>query len=889
MVAWRVCPGEEPIAAYAAGLLGRGERDAIDAHLDTCSACSELVAALAKLGSHAPASTDGDPETDRLLEGQLGRYILLSRLGIGGMGVVYAAYDPELDRRVALKLLHRGGADLVREARAIAKLAHPNVVAVHDIGRVDATPFVAMEYVDGVTLRDWLTSPRKPSQILDAFIQVGRGLAAAHAAGLVHRDVKPSNVMIGGDGRARVLDFGLVGADGIAGTPAYMAPEQARGEAVDARADQYAFCVALWEALAGERPRDAAAPVKGSLVYVADPIVRALRRGLAADPTERFPTMDALVAELAPRSRRHLPWLLAAVAVLAGTIGAAVAVTPRAVAPCALAGAPVDAVWSASDRSAVTASFTATHLPFAAASATTAIARLDDWAARWRAGAETSCRATTVELVQPAALHALRQACLDQLLVQLRPIVALASHADADIVDRANALVTMLPAPERCSDVVQLGALTPPSERVRDEVAAIETRAADLETALIAGRAEQVAPAIADLRTRADATGYIPVAARTRFLSARLAIARTQFSAAVDDLHAAAQQATAARDLELLAEIWIELVAVLGNDVRSGDEAHRFDGYVAALVPQLADRDTLGLRLEHARCNRNVTGAEIPAAIQHCTATIRLAEARPELANAARTRLGHFQRIAGHTDEALVTLHAAVAEATRIFGAAHPETATARYALGVALVAAGQVEAGIAELRAVLELRRAAFPNGGAAIAEALEGLGDALGEAGHHAEAVPYLEQGLTELDRAHASDSAIAVNLHMLAAMSLEELHHNPEALAHDLRAADLAERSLEHREELAAMALRLAAHLEPNPATGLAEVERALRLLERARAAPVALGKTQLDIAELAAATGDRTRARAMAETALASLRAAGPAGAEDIPEAQALLKR
>ena len=435
----------------------------------------------------------------------------------------------------------------------------------------------------------------------------------------------------------------------------------------------------------------------------------------------------------------------------------------------------------------------------------------------------------------------------------------------------------------------------PPNERARDEVATLRARTAELEAALIAGRTEQVAPQIAELRTRADATGYVPIEARARFLVARLAVARAQFSAAVDDLHAAAQQATAARDLELLAEIWIELVAALGNDVRTGDEARRFDGYASALVAQLPDREVLALRLEHARCNRNVTGAEVADAIQHCWTTIALAERahRPELANAARTRLGHFQRMAGHVDDALVTLHAAVAEATRVFGAAHPETATARYALGMALVAAGQVEPGIAELRAVLALRRAAFPAGGAAVAEALEGLGDALGEAGHHAEAVPYLEEGLAELERTHAGDSAVAVNLHILAAMSLEELHRNPEALAHDLRAADLAERSLEHREELAAMALRLAAHLEPHPATGLAEVERALRLLERGHGSVVALGKTQLDIAALAEATGDRTRAHAMAETALASLRAAGPAGAEDsaraLPEAQALLKR
>src|SRR5262249_54400520 len=145
------------------------------------------------------------------LDGKLGRYILLSRIGAGGMGIVYAAYDPELDRRVALKLLRdaRPGVALRDEARAIAKLAHPNVVAVHDVGREGDAAFVAMEYVDGTTLAEWLRERRAPAAILDAFVQAGRGLAAAHAVGLVHRDVKPSNIMIGRDGRARVLDFGL--------------------------------------------------------------------------------------------------------------------------------------------------------------------------------------------------------------------------------------------------------------------------------------------------------------------------------------------------------------------------------------------------------------------------------------------------------------------------------------------------------------------------------------------------------------------------------------------------------------------------------------------------------------------------------------------------------
>ena len=910
MITWPVCPGEEPIAAYAAGRLDRSERDAIDAHLDTCSACSEIVATLAKLAptTERPAATHsaspsidglGDAEIDRLLEGHLGRYLLLSRIGVGGMGVVYAAYDPELDRRVALKVLKRARHDdeLHGEARAIARLAHPNVVAVHDVGRVDETAFVAMEYVDGTTLRDWLAASHTPDQILEVFIAAGRGLAAAHRAGLVHRDFKPSNVMIGKDGRPRVLDFGLA-SSALGGTPAYMAPEQARGEPTDARADQYAFCVALWEALSGERP---VAPLvaTGMLVYVGDPIVRALRRGLANDPAARFPYLEELLAELEPPpSRRHRGWLIAAFVVLVGALGGVVALGREPVSPCARAGEPITHVWGDPQRAAVRSAFATTKLSFATVAATTMLAELDAWTTRWSDGAEASCRATSIELVQPAQLHALRQACLDGLLDQLQPVVALAAHADPATVANADALVASLPAPERCSDVALLGALAPPGENVRGEVTAMGVKAAQLEAAMIVGRAARVAPEVAALGQRADAIGYAPLRARTTFLGARLDNTSTRFEPAIAKLHAAARLATGARDLELLAEIWIELVKSLGNDLRTTDEADLFDGYVAALIPQLPDHDVLAHALEHARCTRNVSrAAEVRAAARHCETAIGLAErARPPqlaLANAARTRLGHFQRMLGDP-RSLTTSRSAVDEAVRVFGPDHPDTAIARYALGIALIsteAPDQVALGIAQLQQSLAIRRAAFPDGGPAVAEALQGLGDALASAGRHAEAVPLLEEGLAQLDRAHAGTTAEAVNLHILAGMSLEELHRPSDALAHDLAAADIADQHLEHREELAAMALRLAANLESSlgrSAVGLVDAERALRLLDRGHGSPAAIGKTQLVLAELAAETKDLPRARAMAVTARATLVTAGDAGKENLVEAEAFLR-
>ena len=248
-----------------------------------------------------------DPTGDQLDEDVLqkgtsvGRYTVLERLGAGAMGVVYAAYDPELDRKIALKLLsaHEGrGRDkerrqerLIREAKAIAKLSHPNVVGIFDVGVHEGQVFLAMEYLGGGTLRDWLDAARRPwSEIVKMFIAVGHGLAAAHAEGLIHRDFKADNVLLDKAGKPKVADFGLVRlraaalepqpaapadavavpADGdpaapaaralltrtgaFAGTPAYMAPEQFLGRPIDARTDQFAFCVALYEALYGRRP-----------------------------------------------------------------------------------------------------------------------------------------------------------------------------------------------------------------------------------------------------------------------------------------------------------------------------------------------------------------------------------------------------------------------------------------------------------------------------------------------------------------------------------------------------------------------------------------------------------------------------------------------------------
>jgi len=373
----------------------------VEGHLATCRECRTLVAALAadgaedsdietkKRGKESPSQVALRPTRTLTIGDRVGRYLVLSTLGAGGMGVVFAAYDPHLDRKVALKLLRAGityntkdaRARLRREAQAIAQLSHPNVVNVYDVGTTDdGDLYIAMEFVEGDTLTTWLKNyPRTWREILDVFVQAARGLIAAHGVGLLHRDFKPDNVLVGGDGRVRVTDFGLarslmvpeeqikprpdstplsvdLTATGtVLGTPRYMAPEQLTGPDIDARADQFAFCVALYEALYGTHPLRGATsvgmleqgeraqpPPEGTKVPAT--LGRTVMRGLDRDRTKRYASMIAMINELAPPPPRQT--LRYGVLALAGVllVGGAVA---------AVLNRPVDVVEGPPDTTSV--------------------------------------------------------------------------------------------------------------------------------------------------------------------------------------------------------------------------------------------------------------------------------------------------------------------------------------------------------------------------------------------------------------------------------------------------------------------------------------------------------------------------------------------------------
>ncbi len=351
------CITESILAAFAEGVAGPHAERCIEEHAADCPDCRAVLACAAGVVQAAPVSpsvsSGPSDEADRLSPGtRVGRYVVEELVGRGAMGAVYSAHDPDLDRKVAVKLLRAGSlseaarqkvrARLLREAKAMARLSHPEVITVHDVGAFDDQLFVAMEYVDGGTLRHWRAAQhRSYADIMAVYERAGSGLAAAHEAGLVHRDFKPDNVLIGRDGRVRVMDFGLArSADRgdvapeptsakatvsesrtlsstltrtgtLLGTPAYMAPEQLRGGAANARSDVFSFCVALYEALYGERPfagstvLELRSAIEQGRVRAPPMMTRVLAwvralllRGLCASPEERFVSMRGLLDAL---------------------------------------------------------------------------------------------------------------------------------------------------------------------------------------------------------------------------------------------------------------------------------------------------------------------------------------------------------------------------------------------------------------------------------------------------------------------------------------------------------------------------------------------------------------------------------------------------------------
>lgn len=463
------------------------------------------------------AVDEPEPAPPTLRRGEmLGRYLILREIGRGGMGIVFAAYDPELDRKVALKLLHpdrrardgrAGQARLLREAQALARLSHPNVIQVYDAGAVRDRVFMAMELVRGETLDEWLgREERSWRQVLVVFQAAGQGLAAAHAVGLVHRDFKPANVLLGEEGRVRVLDFGiarpmadavfeesgdlaepasgsvlstpLTRAGVVLGTPRYMAPEIMCGGAFDHRADQFSFCVSLFESLYGEPPfqgedlRDLLPAAAAGRVRephgarVPSWIRRILLRGLHADPERRYPSMAALLADLG-RDRGVLLRRRAAAAAVFTTLAAsgfALYTLQRGEARlCSGTAEKLAGIWDADRKETIQRAFLASGRPYAADAWAEVERSLDAYTTAWAAMRTEVCESTRQGEQSPELLD-LRMGCLDRRLREVQAMTTLFAAGDPAVIERAPQASRGLTSLAECADPAALAApVRPPA------------------------------------------------------------------------------------------------------------------------------------------------------------------------------------------------------------------------------------------------------------------------------------------------------------------------------------------------------------------------------------------------------------------------------------------
>ncbi len=696
----------------------------------------------------------GEP-TEATPTTKIGRHTLLEPLGSGGMGVVYTAYDPQLDRRVAIKVLHAGASEakrerasrrLLAEAQAMAKLNHPNVIAVHDAGVEDGRVFVAMEFVDAGTLGSWCEQ-HPPSDrprfeaVLELLLQAGRGLVAAHAAGLVHRDLKPANMLVDRQGRLRVADFGLarIHADDsdagsedatrsakpddatprtdVAGTPAYMAPEQFEGRS-DARSDQWSWCATAWEAAYGQRPfpgtnmsalmlaRQAGAPAspKGR-PEVPGWFHRVLERGLAPDPAARYPSMSALLRDLDHRRRRGRR--VAAVVGVGALVGvAAMGWSGRADPPaepsrCDGLTAVVEAVYDPGVRAQIVDATRARHGKVAAAAMERPLSRLDDYSAAWLAGAQQACRAierdgglSDAAIVDQAdgAMRCYRSA-LDEMAV------VVAEELEAPQLVGAFGAVEALPPLDRCRHA----AADVPEESGNARVIARWLAQANVQLTMHdhpgARASLDHASALLD-----DATTPTQ-RAKVDYLRGVLADREGDHAAALAHGADALTQAERGGDPDAVAEVWV-LLADASTHAHQEEQA----GFYLDRARSIAERagrpawlvgSTLRLSaaLAHHRGDNERALAELDEAIAlyeplygaDSTTTTRLRDTKVDVLRAL-----------GRREEAIAVGRRSIEAFARRYGPGHPQTAKAQGRVGAVLEDLGDLEGAI-------ELFREAF------------------------------------------------------------------------------------------------------------------------------------------------------------------------------------
>ena len=757
---------------------------------------------------------------------RIGRYTVIRRLGAGGMGVVYSAFDDELDRRVAIKLLHidrssgsLGKARMLREAQALAKLSHPNVVQVYEVDGAGDRLYLVMEFLAGLTLRAWLKSKAWSwREILEVYLQAGRGLAAAHAAGLVHRDFKPDNAIVGDDGRVRVLDFGLArvhdsddppiepspswsalarapmpvvetqGLSGplteagtLLGTPAYMSPEQLLRRAADARSDQFSFCVALWEALYAGRPFAGRTLAElGPQVFAGPPrpprgpapaaIGRVLRRGLSPKPDDRFADMPALLAALtaaAQRGRRRMLASAAGLVVFAASAagyalaGAGAGEAGRCDGAVALAG-----VWDPASREAVRGAVLATGAPFAADAWAAAERRLDGYAQDLQAMLDRACR-----LRQSRALadevQALHEACLERRRAELAGVVGVLRQADVEAVRGAAQAAFGLGSPTRCAD---LAALRAEAERVRPPAPEQAQAVAGLRDRLAAAKAEQEAGRFARAREAAEAivaeaerVGYAPLLAEALYRLGWTASATGDYAGARGHQHRAFALAEESGHDALAAASAVQLVHLHGVRLRELAPATAWQVLADAKLRRTGDDPALRIALLNSYGMALVEADRLSEGADMQRRALELAEARAAAAPLDHARvlntLASTLTDQGRLEESEPLLQQALALRLRHLGPQHPDVAVVLHNLGKVLFLRRDFEAALVQMRRALEIRVRALGPQHPASADNLNALAVMLCDSGRVHECLGTMRRSVELVEAARGPDDPALV----------------------------------------------------------------------------------------------------------------------------------